>query len=420
MSFAPRYGFALLALLLLAAPLLALQFNVTVTNEIGTRLPGTKVQILTGDTVLYENSTIWCPKADVDKGCPVRISDRAQAGFELAPDTYFLRLQRSGYPDHVYLQTLDQDTALTVIMFIRKSTYTMYGRVSNASHQLDGMQIKLMDADTDTVVRTSAIKANGDYLIDSLWPGRKYYLRVDDGEQRLLSEPFSYNDVGAYYLELAGAQAPLRNVSLQPLLSGPDRADLHSRISVTLMSGERPMEGQTVTVRTPNGELNLTTDADGIARVQAAEGGQYTFKWSSLRLNVTVPMPPAPAAPAAPQAPAPAFEVTVPEQAPAAPAGPMVEPTVALGAAGLVLMAGGLTVLALLAVFGPKLWKKMNEGAKKTEAKARSSGAESGISSSRPSEAAKSSPAPKIGGTGPARPEQHRAHPARHGAHKKK
>ncbi|MCL6089203.1 MAG: hypothetical protein M1530_03520 [Candidatus Marsarchaeota archaeon] len=184
-----RYGLLLLALALMATSLLALELNVSVTNNARTRMPGTRVEVLVGSTVLYNQTTKWCPKVDIAAGCP-EIQDRAMAQFNLAPGTYFLRVRRSAYPDYIYIQTLEEDTDLTVIIMQAKSTYTVYGQAGDGTGDWSGQTIKLMD-ENDAVVKSVAIKGNGYYLIDSLWPGKKYYLRVDRGGQRLLSAPFS-------------------------------------------------------------------------------------------------------------------------------------------------------------------------------------------------------------------------------------
>jgi len=352
---------ALVMLAVLLAPLAALQFNVTVTNEIGTRLPGTKVQILVANTTLYEQTTIWCPKIDAEKGCPL-INDKAMVNFELSPETYFLRLQRSGYPDHVYLQTISENTNIEMIMFIKKSTYTIFGRVPSDIADYEGETIKLVDDASGAIIRSSAIKDNNYFILESLWPDKVYHLRIDRGTERLLSNPFSHAEVGAYYVEINSASEPLRNITILPSLNGPIQADLHSKISPRLMAGERPMAGQVILVTTPTGSLNLTTDSNGYVSIWAAEGGDYVFNWQTITYAVNVPKEEEPAAPA-PVAPAPA---PVAPAANVAPEVPSVDAGAAVGAVSLAALAllGVAIIIVFAALFGRRLIKA--KGAEKS------------------------------------------------------
>ena len=91
----PRMLVLVLGLALLIGTASALMFNATVENNVGTRLVNTHVQVLVGNTTLYEKAAIWCPKIDPANGCP-SVVDRAVAQFTLAPGIYFIRLQRGG------------------------------------------------------------------------------------------------------------------------------------------------------------------------------------------------------------------------------------------------------------------------------------------------------------------------------------
>ena len=408
-----RIAFALALLALLIAPLAALQLNVVVTNEIGTRLPGTHVQILVANTTLYEQTAKWCPSIDLSKNCSA-VDDRAVASFTLAPGTYFLRLQRSGYPDHVYLQTLNDDTTLPLIMFIKKSTYTVFGRVAVNPESFVGESIKLVDDKSDSILRSTTIKDNGYFILESLWPDTWYHARVDRGTERLISKSFSHSEIGAYYVEVNAASEPLQNITTRPTFSAPMQADLHSKIRVRLLSQDRPMAGQPMTVTTPNGPLNLTTDTDGYVYVWAAEGGDYVFNWQSMTQTVSVPYPEAPAAPVivAPVVvePAPAAS----EPVTAAPVA-STDNTAAIGLSVMVVLGLGVVVVVILAaIFGPKLIKRMR------------SNSASSVPPTHPIEPGKSASAPLSPPAAPAAPStshkgasHHPTHPSAHHAHPK-
>jgi hypothetical protein len=268
------YCMVLAALLALAAGEgYALELNVTLTNEVGTRLPGSAVDILVGNTVLYTKNTSI-------------IDDRAVAQFTIAPGTYFIRLRRGGYPDHIYLQTLENDTEMKFIMLMRRSTYTIYGQVEGET-SLAGRSIKLID-ETGAVAKSSTIKGSGYYLIDSLWPTKKYYLWVDGPIQPIFSENFSYDAPGAYYIPIKSKPIE-KEIEEFPQLAAPASAKIGERIAVSLMVGSRPMAGQEIKVITPDGEFSITTDSQGLAYIQAAESGDYVFEWGGLKQKVNVP-----------------------------------------------------------------------------------------------------------------------------------
>ena len=352
---------ALALLALLIAPLSAVQLDVTVTNQVGTRLPGTHVQILVANTTLYEQTTIWCPKIDAARNCTT-INDKALAQFTLSPDTYFLRLQRSGYPDQVYLQTINADTSLNLILSDSKSTYTVFGRVAVDPTSYIGETIKRVDDSSDSIVSTSTIKDNGYFILESIYPDKSYHLRVDRGTERLLSKSFSYSDIGAYYVEVNSVTEPLQNITTLPSFSGPLKADLHSLIHLQLTSGDRPMAGQSVVVTTPNGPFNLTTDANGSVMIWAAEGGDYVFDWQTLKQTVSVPKPPAPVVVVTPVVEPKPSEPVISEPIPSAPS-----PNVGAAALGVSLLVfvglGVVAILILAVVFGPRLLKKFRSPA---------------------------------------------------------
>ncbi len=340
----------------------AYQFNATVVNEIGTRLVNTHVQIMVGNTVLYENATTWCPEIDVAKGCYVAY-DRAMSSFDLAPGIYFVRLQRGGYPDHAYILNITRDLEVQYVMFIKKSTYTLFGRVTGNPEHWTGTRISMMDAQ-DTVVRSANILPAGDFLIDTVWPDTNYYLRLDDGTQRINSPVFQAPDTGAGYMEVNGTLALSNNTILAPKLAASSGAALYSVLSVQLKSGDRPMTGQQIAAKTPRGTLNLSTDENGKVYVQAAEGGEYTFTWETQVVKMSVPKPTVAAPPQKNETPA--APVVIPTEQPAetAPQGGMTW----LGMASLLLFVM-MIVIAVVFIFFVVPWfmKALNKPVQKKE-----------------------------------------------------
>ena len=357
----PRMLVLVLGLALLIGTASALQLNVTVTNKgcpsTSGRLIGTKVQVMVGNTTLYENITKI-------------VDDRAMAQFTLAPGTYFLRLIRASYPDHVYLQTIKQDTELCRNMIMQKSTYTLFGRVTADPDYWAGREISLIDQKQDTVKSRATIMPDGYFLIDAVWPATDYYLRLDDGTQRIVSPVFQAPDTGAGYMEINGALAQANNTVLAPKLTASSKVALYSILSAQLKAGERPMVGQRVIVSTPRGTLNLSTDDNGQVYVQAAEGGDYTFTWETQVMTMSVPKPAAPAPPAQNNTAAngtPSTPIIPPEQAGAA-ATPTPNSMLVLGTASLALIAA-IVVIAVVFIFFvvPRLMRMMSKGAGKKE-----------------------------------------------------
>ncbi len=344
----------------------AFVFNATIVNEIGTRLVNTHVQIMVGNTVLYENASKWCPKIDPTTGCFV-IQDRALSQFELARGIYFVRLQRGGYPDHVYILNITRDLEVQYVMFIKKSTYTLFGRVTENTDYWVGRKISLMDAQ-GTVVRSVNILPDGDFLVDSVWPNTNYYLRLDDGVQKITSPVFQAPDTGAGYMEVNGTLANANDTLVTPKLSAYSSAALYSILAVQLKAGDRPMAGQQVTVITPRGTLNLSTDDSGKAYVQAAEGGDYTFMWETQTVKMSVPS-------AAPTAP-PAQNVTAGNETPAfvippEAGGETAPATTAAGWLGItsLMLIAVVVVIAVVFIFFvvPRFMRMANKPAEKKE-----------------------------------------------------
>ena len=371
----PRMLVLVLGLALLIGTASALMFNATVENNVGTRLVNTHVQVLVGNTTLYEKAAIWCPKIDPANGCP-SVVDRAVAQFTLAPGIYFIRLQRGGYPNHVYLLNLTQDIEVKYVMFIQKSTYTLFGQVTVDPDYWAGRKISLIDQQ-DTVVRSVMVMPGGDFLVDSVWPGTPYQLRLDDGTQRILSPVFTAPDTGAGYMEVNGGLAASNNTVLAPKLSASSNAALYAILSVQLKAGERPMVGQPVLVSTPRGTMNLSTDANGKAYVQAAEGGDYTFTWETQVVKMSVPKQAAPPAPANNEnqtagggtAPASGNETNGQGNFPSG-GQPNAGESAILGGAGILLIAA-VVVIAVVFIFvvAPWLMKMANKPAEKKEGK---------------------------------------------------
>ncbi len=356
MQTAPKLLLLVLGLALLMTLSYAVQFNATVTNDVGTRLPGTKVQILVGNTTLSEKTTAL-------------LDDKAKAVFDLTPGVYFVRLLRMDYPDHVFMLNITKDTEFAFIMNNKKSTYSLFGRIAVDTQDWVGKKINLID-DKNTVVRSSTIQAGGIFLIDSVWPDTEYHLRLDSGDSRYNTPTFSYVETGAHYMEIGTETIPIQIINNTPLLSQVGQPALYSILSVQLKAGDRPMAGQNVSVSTPRGKYGLVSDDKGMVYVQAAAGGDYVFTWETQEVKMSVPMPPTPPAPQKNETgngennPAPIAPAAQP------PSTPSTNGAMVLTVAGVFLL-GAVIVIAVVFIFfiAPKMMKAMNKGSEKKEEK---------------------------------------------------
>jgi hypothetical protein len=83
-------------------------------------------------------------------------------------------------------------------------------------------------------------------------------------------------------------KAPLPPIEPPIVLSSPVQVRQYTLIEITLTKGGEPLSNQAVSVSTPSGAISATTDSQGIARVNAAEGGIYSFSYGNQSASTTV------------------------------------------------------------------------------------------------------------------------------------
>lgn len=275
-----------IALLALFSSVFAYVINVSVSDvdyAAPSKLPGTKVQVLSGNTVVYEKTT--------DK--------YGNALFNLSAGTYFVRLNRSFYPEQIIMYTVHVNETLNVKMNIKQTTYTLYGQVvDNPSSKWEGKLITVMDAQGQVFGGQNRIAQDGYYLIPYLYPGQTFQMKLEmaDG-QKFISAPFSFSSAGAYWLPLDLSRQTLANAT--PALSAPARSQLYAPIVAFVRAGDKPLANESVSVGTPDGALTVLTDANGAAPVYAASPGTYEFAWNGQSAKTVVEGAPQTAPPAA-------------------------------------------------------------------------------------------------------------------------
>lgn len=327
---------ALFAVLLFSSLVSALSLDITVVDKDGTKMYNASVEILQGNTVLYQKY------ADLD----------GNANFTLAPGTYFIRPIRDGYPGHVLMYDIQKSATVQVVMLINRNTYILFGQmVDSPPSRWEGANITLLDGQ-GRVARNhvETVGSNGYFLIPYLFVGENYQLKVQGSGGQYLSGMLSYDQPLAYYLELHPDSQTVVNAA--PLLAGPTNATLASPIIVTLRAGTKPMAGQSIQISTPSGPLTLQTDAQGSVQVNAADAGTYTFSWNDQTVSTTVAGAPKPLIPSTPSTPTTTPSSGVPAS-PALPSGGESTPAPSASnssSSNWLMIGGGLLVLFVVVI----------------------------------------------------------------------
>lgn len=262
--------------------LFALQLNITIEDKDATPLYRTQIQILKGEEVLATKN------AELIKVLGQK--DVAQANFSLDPGVYFVKLTRSSYPEHVNLIEVSKDSKINLVMLLTMPTYNLYGQILDEDvGSWVGKPIYVID-NTDAKLRESKVMAGGYYILNSLYPGVKYRIKVGDGEERQISAPFSYDRPGAFYVPMDLRESTVF-VSENPVLSAPASASLHDMLKAYLRSGSKVLANETIFISTPVGIIEAATDSNGMVQVQAAGYGAYTFVWKNLSTSTNVLAP---------------------------------------------------------------------------------------------------------------------------------
>ncbi len=278
--------FAMFALL--SAQAFAYDVSIMVTVSQGTLAVGTNVTIVKDGVGLYSE------RAGAD----------GVARFQLDEGSYFVLLDRGGYPRYVSILEVSGTTNLTRTMSQGMSYASVYGQIKGPS-DFSGVSIgAFLDG---RIANRAAPNKDGYYLISPLQAGNYEFAFTasgfDEKKAPLALSTSVFSELNAL-LEKTVVAPPE-----PPTLSAPATADRKTVIEVLLARGSAPMAGEKISVQTPAGAIEVLTGADGKARVNAAQAGKYTFAYGSLAATTIVageiaPKPePPPAIEPEPQAP---------------------------------------------------------------------------------------------------------------------
>ena len=255
----------------------ALVLNISVVDSDLTPMIGSEIKIYKGEQ-LIENKTA----NEFQKYGEKR---KALASFSLEPGVYFIKVLRSNYKEHVDLIQLSQDIELQIILLKDSSTYTLYGIIENATNY-EGNIIYALDESGKTAFK-SKIYPGGYFLVNYLYPNKKYRLALIDIENKKFGPYFSYPEPKSYFVKLDLEQE--KNFqTFQIEFFGPQKVEVPSKIELILKEGQNPLANKEVLAILPNGKnLSLITDENGKVGLNAIEQGDYVFKYQNISFITT-------------------------------------------------------------------------------------------------------------------------------------
>jgi len=256
----------MLALFVAAASAYDVGIQVTVSQ--GTLAVGTNVTIVKDGVHLHDG------KADAF----------GMVQFPLDEGTYFVLLDRGGYPRHVNLLEVSGNANVSYTMRQLVSYASAYGQITGPS----GFSSASVGAYLGgNIVKRVAPNKDGYYIMSFLPDGEYELSYTADGfiEKRLKRSLFqpSFTEVN---VALSKMNEPAQEA---PVLMAPGTAQRQSVIEAAIIRGGVPVAGVTLFVETPAGNMEATTGADGIARVNAVKAGEYRFIYGNLTAITVVP-----------------------------------------------------------------------------------------------------------------------------------
>ena len=259
---------ALIALLLLLPFVQASMLTVQVVVDQDTPSIGATVSLITGGVALSTQ----------------RADQSGSVTFNVSDGTYFIDVNKSViYPEYVVLKEVSGGSSMRIVRRQLINYANVYGQAAGPSNFANSSVAAYQNGQ---IVQRSALNKDGFYMLSFL-PEGTYELRFD-------SPGFETNSVQVF-LPTAQftpvsvtlqAQAP--PVEPQTTLSSPAQAPQFSVIEASLAKGGAPLSGKGISVTTPSGTIIATTDSQGIARVNAAVGGTYSFSYGNLSSSTSV------------------------------------------------------------------------------------------------------------------------------------
>ena len=327
--------FQILAVLMIfAAGAFAYDVGITVTVSQDTFAVGTNITIVKDGTLLYN------AKAD----------GNGAASFKLDNGSYFVYLDRGGYPRHVNLLEISKNEEITYTMRQSISSFSAYGQITGPVDFTGAAVAAYMDG---KIVKRTTPNKDGYYML--------LYMLEGEYEIAFSAPGFVEKNASA---SLLPTQFSELNVKLdkipvmptaQPTITAPSVVQKQSVIEILLVRGSMPLSGQIVFVKTPAGSVEVTTNAVGKAYVNAVRPGEYIFTYGNLTSitvvkDVEVPVQKPPVVTPEPSAP------------PATTQQPPADNGLVAGAI-VVAMGGAIVALGIILFVASKIVKKQKPNA---------------------------------------------------------
>ena len=260
--------FPILAILtIFIASAFAYDVGIKVTVSQDTIAVGTNVTIVKDGTLLYS----------------ARTDGKGVAAFNLDQGSYFVYLDRGGYFRHVNLLEVSKSDNITYIMRQIVSSSSAYGQITGPVDFTGATVAAYMDG---KIVKRTAPNKDGYYMLlyvpegaYEIVFGAPGYVEKNESSSLLMSQLSEVN--------VKLDKTPVVPMA-QPAIIVPSAAQKQSVIEILLVRGSVPMSGQTVNVKTPAGDVELTTGADGKAHVNAVKSGKYIFTYGNLSSTTVV------------------------------------------------------------------------------------------------------------------------------------
>ncbi|MEM2137575.1 MAG: hypothetical protein QW568_00620 [Candidatus Anstonellaceae archaeon] len=289
-----RASVLILLLAVLASSASAYELAIKATISQGTLAVGTNVSVMTGGVELYSQ------KAGTD----------GYARFNVTEGSYFVILRRYPYPTQVLLQTVESDVDRTFTINPVMSYSGLFGQITGPG-SFEGTTVSVYSG--STLVKKASTDKNGFYSMAFIPEGNYDILVESPGfSQKKERRSLAVSEYVQFDARLE-QEAPVAKP--QYSLAVPSSAEQASVITATLMLGGQPVSGQIVYVSTPSGEVQIKTDESGVAKLNAAAPGTYSFRFSNLTASTVVPSKVAPKPKAEPPVQPPAQEPQQPQPA---------------------------------------------------------------------------------------------------------
>ena len=257
--------FVLLALF--AAQVFAYDVGIKVTVSQDTLAVGTNISIVKDGTLLYN----------------IRADGNGAASFRLNGGSYFVYLDRGGYPRHVNLLEIGKNENITYTLRQTISSASAYGQIIGPT---DFSNSSVAAYAAGRVVKRTTPNKDGYYTLLYLPEGNYDVVFSTQGFVEK-TEPASL--ITSQFTEVnAKLEKTAAVVEDALVISAPRFAKMQTTIEVVVMKGSMPVAEQALDVKTPSGSVEVFTDIDGKAHVNAVVSGEYVFTYGNLTATTVV------------------------------------------------------------------------------------------------------------------------------------